>query len=83
MCDEKLVQELENAYRKYKTFIYYDNHSAIQRQKLAEFEHKYFYKNPDDEYFAENKEEDIFKKLADEIENNKINKYLRNINVIA
>lgn len=67
---QNLVRELENSYRKYKTFIYYDNHSAIQRQKIAEFEYNHFYKDPDNGYFNENEKdskENIFKRLADEI----------------
>ena len=81
-----LVRELENSYRKYKTFIYYDNHSAIQRQRIAEFEYKHFYKNPDNEYFNENEEnhyeESIFEKLAKEILEGDINKYAK-LKVIA
>ena len=84
---QNLIQELENSYRKYKTFIYYDNHSAIQRQRIADFEYKHFYKNPDTDYFNENEEtqtkENIFEKLADEIKNNDIKKYLKKLEVIA
>ena len=83
---ENLVEELENSYRKYKTFIYYDNHSAIQRQRIAEFEYEHFYKNPDNDYFNENKkdsEENIFEKLAKEIINKDIKKYLKKAEVLA
>ena len=37
-----LINQLKSAYRKYKTQIYYDNHSAIQREDLAEFERNNF-----------------------------------------
>lgn len=83
---ENLVEELENSYRKYKTFIYYDNHSAIQRQRIAEFEYEHFYKNPDNDYFNENKkdsEENIFEKLAEEIIKGDIEKYLKKVEVLA
>ena len=83
---QNLVRELENSYRKYKTFIYYDNHSAIQRQKIAEFEYNHFYKDPDNGYFNENEKdskENIFKRLADEIIKNDITKYLKKVGVIA
>ena len=42
-----LANELKSAYRKYKTHIYYDSYSAIQRLKLADFEMKNFGKEID------------------------------------
>ena len=34
----QLTNQLRSAYRKYKTFIYYDSYSSIQRMDLANFE---------------------------------------------
>lgn len=35
---QQLTNQLKSAYRKYKTAIYYDSYSSIQRLKLSEFE---------------------------------------------
>ena len=34
----ELTNQLKSAYRKYKTFIYYDGYSSIQRMELSNFE---------------------------------------------
>lgn len=44
----ELTNQLRSAYRKYKTFIYYDGYSSIQRMELSNFER--FPKIFDDEY---------------------------------
>ena len=41
---QELIKLLKSSYRKYKTQIYYDNYSSIQRFKLAEFEYDNFRK---------------------------------------
>ncbi|UTB31792.1 MAG: hypothetical protein NKF70_09760 [Methanobacterium sp. ERen5] len=35
---EELIKQLKSAYRKFKTYSYYDNFGAINRKKLADFE---------------------------------------------
>lgn len=42
LYDNKLSDQLKSAYRKYKTDIYYNPYSAIQRAELAEFEAEHF-----------------------------------------
>ena len=56
---KQLNNQLKNAYRKYKTSIYYDNYSSIQRLELSQFE-----SNPQI-YNNEYKIEEFFNKLAE------------------
>jgi len=90
-----LSKELQNAYRKYKTQIYYDNYSAINRLKLAQFEYENFNyeksedsneneQTPEDKY--KNKFDDYFKDLAKKLVDDfdKIKKeMIEKINVIS
>ena len=70
----QLTNQLRSAYRKYKTFIYYDSYSSIQRANLSNFE-----RNPTiydvgyeiDEFFPQLAkiiiDEDDFEELTDHI----------------
>ena len=80
-----LVNQLKNAYRKYKTHVYYDNHSAIQREKLANFEALHFcdYGNYEESFFNKSYSDEVFIKLANMIINNDLSKFTQNINVMA
>ena len=79
---QQLTNQLKNAYRKYKTTIYYDNYSSIQRLELSNFENDPKIKN------ISYKLEDFFKELAEIIYDEKkfkdlVDNICDNINVIA
>lgn len=90
-----LVDELKNAYRKYKTQVYYDNYSAINRLKLAQFEFENFnyekfnsidWDRKTSEKNYNDKFENYFKKLAKRLledYNNFSEEIIKNINVIS
>lgn len=80
-----LKNQLKSAYRKYKTHIYYDNYSAIQRCKLAEFECEKFSKlnNVESSFFDEDKIDNFFDNLTKKVLNNDLNEFLEELNVIA
>lgn len=61
--DEKeiLINQLKSAYRKYKSYAYYDNYSSIQREDVARFELEHFY---DDEVDFKSKFNEYFKEFA-------------------
>ena len=74
--EEKLLDQLKSSYRKYKTHIYYDNYSSIQRLNLSRFELNNFY--DEDETF-ENKFEEFFINLKDEICSENFENYIDNM----
>ncbi len=65
---DDLIRLLKSSYRKYKTHIYYDNYSSIQRFKIAEFECENFRK-PNNNSFVENFN-NFFEKFANDLLNN-------------
>lgn len=84
-CLSKLISQLKSAYRKYKTHIYYDNYSAIQRIKLANFELSNF----DDKKFTSDFDlefhtffKDFAERLVDDFEN-EVSCILNKIDVIS
>jgi len=79
---EQITNQLKSSYRKYKTSIYYDSYSSIQRLKLADFETNPKIKGNDYEI------DEIFETLAeivvDEDEFNSLTENIcGNIDVIA
>ena len=80
-----LINQLKSAYRKYKTQIYYDNHSAIQREDLAEFEIENFLnlQNESKTFFDNEKIDETFQNLANKIIYNETEDLLDEIEVIA
>ena len=85
--DEKLIliNQLKSAYRKYKTQIYYDTHSAIQRKQLADFERREFCElsNEDNSYFDAIKIDKFFENLAEKVIYNELKDYREDIKIIA
>jgi len=83
--DSIIINQLKSAYRKYKTHLYYDNHSAIQREDLAAFESKNFLniKNETKTFFDKENIDDTFKKLANNLINDELEYLLDEIEVIA
>ena len=81
--DEKLIliNQLKSAYRKYKTQIYYDTHSAIQRKQLADFERREFCElsNEDNSYFDAIKIDKFFENLAEKVIYNELKDYREDI----
>ena len=80
-----LINQLKSAYRKYKTHIYFDNHSAIQRCQLAKFERENFsnLSNDKSSFFDKNKINEFFNDLADKVIKNKLSNFSKNIGIIA
>lgn len=80
-----LINQLKSAYRKYKTQIYYDNHSAIQREDLAEFERNNFLslQKETETFFDNEKIDETFQNLANKIIYNETDDLLDEIEVIA
>lgn len=64
-----LEEELEKAYRKLKSYSYYENKNVYLKKRIIEFEKKFNYE-PDK----------MFKELANDINNNNLKKYLDNEN---
>ena len=60
------INEIIEAYRKLKSYVYYDSYNLNLRIKLAEFESK-------------NKDKSLFKNLVDNINCNKIDEYIDSI----
>ena len=83
--DSIIINQLKSAYRKYKTHLYYDNHSAIQREDLAVFESKNFLnmKNETKTFFDKKYIDKTFKKLANNLINDELEYLLDEIEVIA
>lgn len=80
-----LSYQLKCAYRKYKTHVYYDNYSQIQRYDLADFEFSNF-SDESDKDFSQDNFDKYFEDLANELINNFdiiIEDILNNINVIS
>lgn len=77
---EILTNQLKSAYRKYKSYIYYDNYSAFQRRDLVDFESENFEDlTCFDEFFRK-----FSKKISDENECEKLfDDILSKIDVIA
>ena len=76
---EKLKKDIEKAYLKFKSYIYYDNTLQHVRMRLAEFENKYWENNKLDKRFKE-----LAKAIID-YKNEKpeeLNKYLEDIDYI-
>ena len=70
----QLTNQLRSAYRKYKTFIYYDSYSSIQRMELSNFE-----RNPtlyDIEYEIDDFFPELAKIILDEEEFEKLCDYI-------
>lgn len=80
-----LTNQLKSAYRKYKTHIYYDNHAAIQRCQLADFECEMFSDLSSDEssFFDEYKVNKFFDNLSKKVLNDDLDEYLDDLDVIA
>lgn len=80
-----LINQLKSAYRKYKTHIYYDNHSAIQRCQLAKFEREKFsnLSNEKSSYFDKDKINKFFDDLAEKVINNDLTDFAKDIGVIS
>ena len=78
----QLTNQLRSAYRKYKTFIYYDNYSSIQRMELSNFERYptiFDVEFEIDEFFQE-----LAKIILDEEEFGALTEYIcQNIDVIS
>ena len=85
--DQKLIlkNQLKSAYRKYKTQIYYDTHSAIQRKQLADFERAKFCEpsNEENSYFDKEKIDKYFEHLADKVIKNDLKVFTEDIGIIA
>lgn len=83
--EDILINQLKNAYRKYKTQIYYDPHSAIQRSRLADFERVFFTENSNNKFtfFSKDKIDEFFINLANKVINNDLSEFTDNIKVIA
>jgi len=73
---KKLFKQLRSSYRKYKTHIYYDNYSAIQRLNISRFELKNFY---DDKEPYEKKFEEYFIHFTELICSDNFEKYINNL----
>ena len=80
-----LTNQLKSAYRKYKTHIYYDNYSAIQRCQLADFEREMFsnLSNEVSSFFDEDKINNFFVNLSRKVLNDDLDEFLEDLNVIA
>ena len=75
---KELTNQLKSAYRKFKTYTYYDNYGAINRGKIANFETKE----------SLNANDDFFKRLAEDLTDERKRKRLlrrlsRRINVLC
>ena len=83
--EQILINQLKSAYRKYKTQIYYDNHSTIQRLQLAEFEKNMFsnLSNNESTFFDEEKINKFFKDLAKKVMNNDFKEFFDDVGIIA
>lgn len=72
--EDSLIKQLKSAYRKFKSYTYYDNYSAVNRAKLADFEFENSIASSD-EFFEKlardlkygNRRKDLFKCLKSEI----------------
>ena len=80
-----LTNQLKSAYRKYKTHIYYDNHGAIQRCQLADFEREMFsnLSNEESSFFDEDKINKFFVNLSRKVLDDNLDEFLEDLNVIA
>lgn len=71
---ENLINQLKSAYRKFKTYTYYDNYGAINREKLANFESlnsisssDEFFNDLASDLLDDNKRKKLFNRLNGEI----------------
>ena len=80
-----LRNQLKSAYRKYKTHIYYDNHSAIQRHYLADFEREMFsnLSNEESSFFDEDKINAFFVNLSQKVLDDDLDEFIDDLDVIA
>lgn len=75
---KKLIIQLKSAYRKFKTYTYYDNYGAVNRAKIANFENQESWDSMDDFF------EELAIELKDERKREKLLKILpQKINVLC
>lgn len=85
----RLSKQLQSAYRKYKTHVYYDNYSQIQRYDLANFEFSNFGKEYNKDFSQKDFDlvfDKFFYEFAEDLLTNfdaKIEKIINDINVIS
>lgn len=78
----KLKDQLKNAYKKFKSYTYYNQYSAIDRLKLSEFEFKNFCKSDKFE-IDEERLDQFFEELAEKVISNNLNEFIDKVDVIS
>ena len=77
-----LANQLKGAYRKFKSYTYYNNYSAIDRLNLSEFEFKNFC-NIDSFKFDEKRMDEFFENLAEKLIYDDLSEFIQDIGVIS
>ena len=78
----KLKNQLKNAYKKFKSYTYYNQYSAIDRLKLSEFEFKNFCKSDKFE-IDEERLDQFFEELAEKVISKNLNEFIDKVDVIS
>lgn len=78
----KLKNQLKNAYKKFKSYTYYNQYSAIDRLKLSEFEFKNFCKSDKFE-IDEERLDQFFEELAKKVISDNLNEFIDKVDVIS
>ena len=78
--NKDLSYQLKIAYRKFKSYIYYNNYSAIDRFNISQFESEHFCK---DNSFDPDKIDEFFNDLADKVIAGNLEDFTKDINIIS
>ena len=78
----KLKNQLKDAYKKFKSYTYYNQYSAIDRLKLSEFEFKNFCKSDKFE-IDEERLDQFFEELAEKVISNNLDEFIDKVDVIS
>lgn len=78
----KLKNQLKDAYKKFKSYTYYNQYSAIDRLNLSDFEFKNFCKSDKFE-IDEERLDQFFEELAKKVISDNLNEFIDKVDVIS
>ena len=78
----KICNQLKDAYKKFKSYTYYNQYSAIDRLKLSEFEFKNFCKSDKFE-IDEERLDQFFEELAEKVISDNLDEFIDKVDVIS